>query len=151
MKNCFINRNLVDVINDYSPAISIVETIDKEATELFEKLNPVLSNGHRDNIITRLLDKNVPREVADVITQLVVNVPHDSSNKGYSDDEIRATIVSRHYQNEIELQQVRDYLDAVAAELFPDEPAPVEPVPTDPAPNEPAPTGSAAPGTPSPA
>lgn len=145
MKNCFINRKLVDVINDYSPAVSIVETIDKDATELFEKLNPVLSNGHRDNIITRLLDKNVPREVADVITQLVVNVPHDSSNKGYSDDEIRATIVSRHYQNEIELQQVRDYLDAVAAELFPDEPAPVEPAPTAPAPADPAP------GTPSPA
>lgn len=146
MKNCFINRNLVDVINDYSPAISIVETIDKEATELFEKLNPVLSNGHRDNIITRLLDKNVPREVADVITQLVVNVPHDGGNKGYTDDEIRATIVSRHYQNEIELQQVRDYLDAVAVELFPDDPA--DPDPADPAPVDPAP---AAPGTPSPA
>ena len=148
MKNCFINRNLVDVINDYSPAISIVETIDKEATELFEKLNPVLSNGHRDNIITRLLDKNVPREVADVISQLVVNVSHDSGNKGYTDDEIRATIVSRHYQNEIELQQVRDYLDAVAVELFPDEPAPTEPAPTEPAPTDSAP---AAPGTPSPA
>ena len=148
MKNCFINRTLVDVINDYSPAISIVETIDKEATELFEKLNPVLSNGQRDNIITRLLDKNVPREVADVISQLVVNVPHDSGNKGYTDDEIRATIVSRHYQNEIELQQVRDYLDAVAAELFPDAPAPTEPAPTEPAPTDPAP---AAPGTPSPA
>lgn len=148
MKNCFINRNLVAVINDYSPAISIVETIDKEATELFEKLNPVLSNGHRDNIITRLLDKNVPREVADVISQLVVNVPHDSGNNGYTDDEIRATIVSRHYQNEIELQQVRDYLDAVAVELFPDEPAPTESAPTEPAPTDSAP---AAPGTPSPA
>lgn len=145
MKNCFINKKLVDVINDYSPNVSIIETIDKEATELFEKLNPVLSNGHRDNIITRLLDRNVPREVADVITQLVVNVPHDSGNKGYTDDEIRATIVSRHYQNEIELQQVRDYLDAVAAELFPDEPAPVEPAPTEPAPTEPTP------GSPSPA
>ena len=145
MKNCFINRNLVDVINDYSPAISIVETIDKEATELFEKLNPVLTNGHRDNIITRLLDKNVPREVADVITQLVVNVPHDSGNKGYTDDEIRASIVSRHYQNEIELQQVRDYLDAVASELFPDDPAPA---PADPAPADSAPVD---PGTPSPA
>lgn len=149
MKNCFINRNLVDVINDFSPAVSIVETIDKEATELFEKLNPVLSNGHRANIITRLLDKNVPREVADVITQLVVNVPHDSGNKGYSDDEIRATIVSRHYQNEIELQQVRDYLDAVAAELFPDEPAPADPAPNEPTPTDPA--APAAPGTPSPA
>lgn len=145
MKNCFINKKLVDVINDYSPNVSIIETIDKEATELFEKLNPVLSNGHRDNIITRLLDRNVPREVADVITQLVVNVPHDSGNKGYTDDEIRATIVSRHYQNEIELQQVRDYLDAVAAELFPDEPVPAEPTPTEPAPTEPTP------GSPSPA
>ena len=144
MKNCFINKKLVDVINDYSPNVSIIETIDKEATELFEKLNPVLSNAHRDNIITRLLDRNVPREVADVITQLVVNVPHDSGNKGYTDDEIRATIVSRHYQNEIELQQVRDYLDAVAAELFPDEPAPAEPAPAEPAPTEPT-SGSPSP------
>ena len=144
MKNCFINKKLVDVINDYSPNVSIIETIDKEATELFEKLNPVLSNGHRDNIITRLLDRNVPREVADVITQLVVNVPHDSGNKGYTDDEIRATIVSRHYQNEIELQQVRDYLDAVAAELFPDEPAPAEPAPVEPAPTVPT-SGSPSP------
>lgn len=140
MKNCFINRKLVDVINDFSPAMSMVVTVDREATELFEKLNPVLSNGHRDNIITRLLDKNVPREVADVITQLVVSVPHDGSNKGYTDEQIRATIVSRHYQNEIELQQVRDYLDTVASELFPDEPAPQEPAPQESAPQEPAPT-----------
>lgn len=140
MKNCYINRELVGVINDFTPVVSTIVTVDKEATELFEKLNPVLSNGHRDNIITRLLDKNVPREIADVITQLVTSVPHDSGNKGYTDDQIRATIVSRHYQNEIELQQVRDYLDAVAEELFPDEPAPQEPAPQEPAPQEPAPT-----------
>ena len=133
MKNCYINRELVGVINDFTPAMAMVVTVDREATELFEKLNPVLSNGHRDNIITRLLDKNVPREVADVITQLVVTVPHDNANKGYTDDQIRATIVSRHYQNEIELQQVRDYLDTVAEELFPDEPAPDEPAPDKPA------------------
>ena len=142
MKNCYINRELIGVINDYTPVVSTVVTIDKEATELFEKLNPVLSNGHRDNIITRLLDKNVPREVADVITQLVTTVPHDSSNKGYTDEQIRATIVSRHYQNEIELQQVRDYLDTVAEELFPDEPAPDEPAPNESAPDKPAPAGA---------
>jgi len=138
MKNCYINRDLVGVINDFTPVVSTIVTVDKEATELFEKLNPVLSNGHRDNIITRLLDKNVPREIADVITQLVTSVPHDSSNKGYTDDQIRATIVSRHYQNEIELQQVRDYLDTVAEELFPDEPAPDVPAPNEPAPDKPA-------------
>lgn len=135
MKNCYINRGLVDVINGYVPAVSMIVTVDREATELFEKLNPVLSNGHRDNIITRLLDKNVPREVADVVTQLVVTVPHDNANKGYTDDQIRATIVSRHYQNEIELQQVRDYLDTVVEELFPDEPAPDEPASNEPAPD----------------
>ena len=139
MKNCYINRELVGVINDFTPVVSTIVTVDKEATELFEKLNPVLSNGHRDNIITRLLDKNVPREIADVITQLVTSVPHDSSNKGYTDDQIRATIVSRHYQNEIELEQVRKYLDTVAEELFPDEPAPDEPAPNEPAPDKPAP------------
>jgi hypothetical protein len=136
MKNCYINRELVGVINDFTPVVSTIVTVDKEATELFEKLNPVLSNGHRDNIITRLLDKNVPREIADVITQLVTSVPHDSSNKGYTDDQIRATIVSRHYQNEIELEQVREYLDTVAEGLFPDEPAPSEPASDEPAPDK---------------
>jgi len=145
MKNCYINRGLVDVINGYVPAVSMIVTVDREATELFEKLNPVLSNGHRDNIITRLLDKNVPREVADVITQLVTTVPHDSGNKGYTDDQIRASIVSRHYQNEIELQQVRDYLDAVAAEFYPDEPDPQEPDPQESASNESASAGSTSP------
>lgn len=140
MKNCYFNRSFVDAISNFSPMVSTVVTIDKEATELFEKLNPVLSNGHRDNIITRLMDKNIPREVSEVITQLVTNVPHDSGNKGYTDEQIEASIVSRHYQNEIEVKQVRDYLESVAAELYPDEPAPQEPAPQEPAPQEPAPT-----------
>lgn len=140
MKNCFFSRSVADAISVFSPMVSTVVTIDKEATELFEKLNPVLSNGHRDNIITRLMDKNIPREVSEVITQLVTNVPHDSGNKGYTDEQIEASIVSRHYQNEIEVKQVRDYLESVAAELYPDEPAPQEPAPQEPAPQEPAPT-----------
>lgn len=140
MKNCYFNRSVVDAISNFSPMVSIIVTIDKEATELFEKLNPVLSNGHRDNIITRLMDKNIPREISEVITQLVTNVPHDSGNKGYTDEQIEASIVSRHYQNEIEVKQVRDYLESVAAELYPDEPAPQEPASQEPAPQEPAPT-----------
>ena len=140
MKNCYFSRSVVDAISNFSPMVSTVVTIDKEATELFEKLNPVLSNGHRDNIITRLMDKNIPREISEVITQLVTNVPHDSGNKGYTDEQIEASIVSRHYQNEIEVKQVRDYLESVAAELYPDEPAPQEPAPQEPAPQEPAPT-----------
>lgn len=134
MKNCFISaRRVIEAMN-FVPLIPNVVTVDKEATELFEKLNPVLSNGHRDNIITRLLDKNVPREVADVITQLVTSVPHDNSNKGYTDEQIQASIVSRHYQSEIELDQVRHALDDIASDLFPDVPAPQEPAPQEPAP-----------------
>lgn len=145
MKNCYISKARIADAMAFSPVYSEVVTVDKEATELFEKLNPVLSNGHRDNIISRLVDKNVPREVADVITQLVTNVPHDKSNKGYTDEQIQATIVSRHYQSEIELEQVRNALNDIAAEFFPDESAPAEPAPTAPAPAE------SASGTPSPA
>ena len=134
MKNCYLTARRILEANSFQPFAREIVTVDKEATELFEKLNPVLSNGHRDNIITRLLDKNVPREVADVITQLVTTVPHDKSNKGYTDEQIQATIVSRHYQSEIELDQVRHALDDIVSDLFPDEPAPQEPAPQEPAP-----------------
>ena len=108
---------------------------------MFENLNPVLSNGHRANLITRLVDKNVPREVADVISQLVSNVPHDSQTNSYSDEQIQAAIVSRHYQNEIELDIVRNALDEISKELFPDDPAPTDPKPVEPTPPaDPAPS-----------
>ena len=140
MKNCYFNCVAVDDANSFSPDMSTVVTVDVESTELFEKLNPVLSNGHRSNLITRLLDKNVPREIADVISQLVSTVPHDSSNKGWTDEQIKQTIVSRGYENEVELDIVRKELDAVLGDMFPDEPAPAEPAPTEPAPTVPAPT-----------
>ncbi len=129
MKNCYLKRWQVENANAFSPAQEQVVTVDQEATQLFEKLNPVLSNGHRVNVITQLVNKSVPREVADVIAQLVVNIPHDNKNKGYTDEQIRQMIVSRHYQNEIELEEVRKSLDAVLGDMFPDEPAPQEPTP----------------------
>ena len=143
MKNNFLSNRQVNYANSVVPEQLVVTTLDKEATELFENLNPVLSNGHRANLITRLVDKNVPREVADVISQLVSSVPHDSQTNTYTDEQIEAAIVSRHYQNEIELDIVRNALDEVSKELFPDEsvpvvPKPVEPnPPADPAPSDP--------------
>lgn len=120
MKNCYICRSAVDDANNFAPTFENVVVVDVESTELFEKLNPVLSDGHRANLITRLIDKNVPREVADVISQLVVNVPHDSTNRGWTDEQIKNTIVSRHFENEIELEQVRKELDVVIGDMFPD-------------------------------
>lgn len=120
MKNCYICRSAVDVANNFAPTSESIVVVDAESTELFEKLNPVLSDGHRANLITRLLDKNVPREVSDVISQLVVNVPHDSKNNGWTDEQIKKTIVSRHFENEIELEQVRRELDVVIGDMFPD-------------------------------
>ena len=144
MKNNYLSNRQVNFANSVVPEQPVVTTLDTEATELFENLNPVLSNGHRVNLITRLVDKNVPREVADVISQLVSNVPHDSHTNHYSDEQIQAAIVSRHYQNEIELDIVRNALDEVSKELFPDEPTPNEPTPStspvsssDPAPSDP--------------
>ena len=120
MKNCFISRSVVDDANSFAPPSESIVVVDIESTELFEKLNPVLSDGHRANLLTRLIDKNVPREVADVISQLVVNVPHDSTNRGWTDEQIKNTIVSRHFENEIELEQVRRELDEVIGDMFPD-------------------------------
>jgi len=134
MKNCYLRRWQIENANAFSPAQEQVVTVDQEATQLFEKLNPVLSNGHRVNVITQLVNKNVPREVADVIAQLVVNIPHDDKNKGYTDEQIKQMIVSRHYQNEIELEEVRKSLDAVLGDMFPDEPASQEPALQEPTP-----------------
>lgn len=134
MKNNFLSNRQVNYANSLVPVQPVVTTLDTEATELFENLNPVLSNGHRANLITRLVDKNVPREVADVVSQLVCNVPHDSKTNHYSDEQIQAAIVSRHYQNEVELDIVRNALDEISKELFPDESAPAEPKPVEPIP-----------------
>lgn len=134
MKNNFLSNRQVFYANSLVPEQPVVTTLDTEATELFENLNPVLSNGHRANLITRLVDKNVPREVADVVSQLVCNVPHDSKTNHYTDEQIQAAIVSRHYQNEVELDIVRNALDEVSKELFPDEPASTEPKPREPTP-----------------
>lgn len=134
MKNNYLSNRQVNYANSLVPEQPVVTTLDTEATEMFENLNPVLSNGHRANLITRLVDKNVPREVADVISQLVSNVPHDSQTNHYTDEQIQAAIVSRHYQNEIELDIVRNALDDISKELFPDEPAPTEPNPSEPTP-----------------
>lgn len=125
MKNCFISRSVVDDANSFAPPFESIVVVDIESTDLFEKLNPVLSDGHRANLLTRLIDKNVPREVADVISQLVVNVPHDSTNRGWTDEQIKNTIVSRHFDNEIELEQVRRELDEVIGDMFPDAVPPV--------------------------
>lgn len=140
MKNNFLSNRQVFYANNVVLEQPVVTTLDTDATEMFENLNPVLSNGHRVNLITRLVDKNVPREVADVIHQLVTSVPHDSTTNRYTDEQIQAAIVSRHYQNEIELDIVRSALDEISKELFPDEPAPSEPKPGDPTPSaDPAP------------
>lgn len=141
MKNNYLSILQVNYANSLVTEQPVVTTLDTEATELFENLNPVLSNGHRSNLITRLVDKNVPREVADVINQLVTNVPHDSTTNRYTDEQIQVAIVSRHYQNEIELDIVRNALDEISKELFPDESAPTEPKPVEPTPPaDPAPS-----------
>ena len=133
MKNNFLSNRQVNYANNVVPEQPVVTTLDTEATEMFENLNPVLSHGHRANLITRLVDKNVPREVADVISQLVSNVPHASQTNTYTDEQIQAAIVSRHYQNEIELDMIRNALDEISYELFPDEPEPKSGEPTPPA------------------
>ena len=139
MKNNYLSNRQLSYANSVVPDQPIVQTLDVEATDLFENLNPVLSNGHRSNLITRLIDKNIPREVSEVISQLVTSVPHDSSVKNYTDEQIQSVIVSRNYQNEIELDIVRNALEEVAKDLFPDEPTPsTSPVSSsDPAPSDP--------------
>ena len=134
MKNNYLSNRQMYFANNVVPEQPVITTLDVESTELFESLNPILSNGHRSNLITRLVDKNIPREVGEVISQLITSVPHDSTTNRYTDEQIQAAIVSRHYQNEIELDIVRNALDDISKELFPDEPAPTEPKPSVPTP-----------------
>lgn len=146
MKNNYLSNRQVNYANSVVPEQLVVTTLDTESTELFENLNPVLSNGHRSNLITRLVDKNIPREVSEVISQLITSVPHDSTTNRYTDEQIQAAIVSRHYQNEIELDIVRNALDEVSKELFPDVHDPVVPKSSEPTP--PAPPADPAPSDP---
>jgi len=97
-----------------APASAIVG-FDKVAAEQFEKLNPVLSNGHRLNPITVILDNSVPKEVSQVLVQFIQKQPKGTDFGNLSDDELLSVLPSRYAQSQPELDLVRDALLAYAS------------------------------------
>lgn len=89
---------------------STVVGFDKVAAEQFEKLNPVLSNGHRLNPITVILDNSVPKEVSQVLVQFIQKQPRGIDFGNLSDDELLSVLPSRYAQSQPELDLVRDAL-----------------------------------------
>lgn len=96
-----------------SPSIALASAIigfDKAAAEQFEKLNPVLSNGHRLNPITVILDNSVPKEVSQVLVQFIQQQPKGTDFGNLSDEELLSVLPSRYAQSQPELDLVRDAL-----------------------------------------
>lgn len=94
---------------------STVVGFDRVAAEQFEKLNPVLSNGHRLNPITVILDNSVPKEVSQVLVQFIQKQPKGTDFGNLSDEELLNVLPSRYAQSQPELDLVRDALLAYAS------------------------------------
>jgi len=138
MKNVYIPIELMQehkVINVVAPASEIFG-YDKAVAESFEKLNPVLSNGHRCNPITVIRDPSVPREVSAALLQFVQENPRAAASASdMTDNELLAILPSRYMQSEPQLDAVRDALSVYASQLGIGDPAdpvdsadPVDPV-----------------------
>lgn len=121
------------------PSSMQVVGYDKSSAEAYEKLNPVLSNGHRVNPITVILDPNVPKEVSQSLLQFIQKQPAGTNYHDMTDDELMLALPSRYMQSQPQLDGVRDALISLASYYGVGDPAPSDPAPSDPAPSDPAP------------
>ena len=142
MKNVYKSPYPVETSCIVSPSVpSSIQIVgyDKASAEAYEKLNPILSNGHRTNPITVILDPSVPKEVSQALIQFVQKQPAGTNYHDMTDDELMASLPSRYMQSQPQLDGVRDALVSLAAYHGIGDPAPTDPAPTDPAPTDPAP------------
>ena len=106
VRDFFESQKDVEIV---APASDVVG-YDLNVAESFEKLNPILSNGHRMNPITTIFDPSIPEEVRSVLTQFVQKLPSDRSPQSLSDDELLAALPSRYMQSQPQLDLVREAL-----------------------------------------
>ena len=140
--NLFLHKN-------YKPtelgSVAGVCVCNLEEAQAYETCLPVLSDGHRGNPIENLA--TLPEELKGVMYNVLGSVPLDKRTnyakylKELTDDELAKLVVPRSYSDDIvSLGVVREYLDAVIAEIVPSDPAPSDPTPSDPTPSDPTPS-----------
>jgi len=140
MKNCYIPKELLKEVQNFETPEPTFEFVscDPSSAEAYEKLNPVLTDGHRMNPITAIVDKSAPNEVLMQLQQFIGRIPQDKRIQDLTDDELIELLPPRSMQQLPELDVVRQELVRIS-ELIGvgvEEPAPQEP-PKEP---EPAPT-----------
>ena len=140
MKNVYLPQSVIDAARDFKRMAPEVLGVDMRSVELFEKMNPVLSDGHRCNIITRLMDPTVPDEVRSVLSQFVQKGGNIQNINDVSDEELVNTLPSRYMQSEPQLDDVRAELIQYAEFVGIGNPAPA--APADSAPVDSAPAAS---------
>lgn len=112
MKNVFLPRKLVEQAAKYDATemASGDLALDLSVTSSFEKMNPLLSNGHRLNIITQLMDPTVPEEVRAVLSQFAQKGVTPAQVSDMSDEELLNTLPSRYCQSQPQLHMLREQL-----------------------------------------
>lgn len=128
MKNVYISQDLIDAANKYDAAshAPVVLGYDEKSVRAFEQLNPVLSNGHRMNPITQIIDPSVPEEVKQVLMQFIQKRGSVPSSSDLTDEELLASLPSRYMQSQPQLDAVRDalvkYAELIGVGVEPKEP-----------------------------
>lgn len=121
LKNTYISDEVFKMINSFTVEpdceASKILGFDKSAAELYEKLNPVLSNGHRCNPISVLRDPRIPQEVSVALLQFVQQQPPGTNFGEISDKELLSTLPSRYMQSPGQLDEVRRALVDIAESL----------------------------------
>lgn len=128
---------------DYKPAkvydSASFQMVNLEEAESFETLLPVLSNGLRGNPLVVI--GSVPQDLQGPLLNLLKKVPVDSRSnvskymRELSDDELSALTFPREAQQDIvSISKLREQLDMVLGDIFPDEPTPTDEPTPDPAP-----------------
>lgn len=148
MKNCYIPKELLKEVQNFEapePTFKFV-SCDSTSAEAYEKLNPVLSDGHRMNPITAIVDKSAPNEVLMQLQQFIGRIPQDKRIQDLTDDELIELLPPRSMQQLPELDVVRQELVRISELIgvgveepaLQEPPKEPDPAPTPPSSTEPA-------------
>lgn len=118
MKNCYISSERLKEIEAFEPGQGYeFYSCDPQSAEQYEKLNPLLSNGHRLNPISAIVDKSAPNEVLLQLQQFLQRLPIDRSIHDLTDEELVASLPSRYVQQQPDMDALRKALIDVAEQL----------------------------------
>nr|DAS24164.1 MAG TPA: hypothetical protein [Microviridae sp.] len=111
MKNCYIPACYLEKIETFQSGKDYeFFSCDPAVRQSYEMLNPVLSNGHRMNPISAIVDKSLPRELQAQLSQFIQRIPIDRSVSDLSDEELSALLPPRFLQQQPDLDVLRNHL-----------------------------------------